>query len=84
MIFYYLILSIFSFVLLILAIKSRKPLSFIFYNAFLGLTTLFIFFFVKEYINITLTINTYTILSSSILGVPGVIISLFFNFLIFM
>jgi len=76
------IISILS--ILIYSIKSRKPIKFLLFNAFIGVTTLLILYFTRKLTGLNIALNPYTVIISSTLGVPAVILTLFLNFLIIM
>ena len=69
---------------LIFAFKSFKPFKFLCFNAFLGLTTLFILYLTRNRTGLIVSINQYTIIGSSFLGIPAVLILLILNFITLM
>ena len=80
----YSFLIITSLINLILAFRSQKPLKFLIFNAFLGITTLLILYLTKKFTGMLITINPITAILSMVLGVPYVILVLFLNFIILM
>lgn len=76
------LLGITVIVILILAMKSRKPLRFLLLNAFWGVFALFLMHFTKRFTGVSLPINEYTVISSSFLGIPAVIGFLILNFIL--
>ncbi len=78
----YLILILFGASLLIiifLALKSRSFFKTLFLNAFFGLSLLAIFYLLKPYTGFYIPINEYTVILSSVLGIPSVIMFLCLN-----
>ena len=69
---------------LIFAFKSFKPFKFLCFNAFLGLTTLFILYLTRNHTGLIVSINQYTIIGSSFLGIPAVLILLILNIITLM
>ncbi len=69
-------------IILILAIKSRKPLRFILSNAIFGVFILFLMHFTRRFTGVSLPINEYTVIGSSSLGIPAIIGFLFLNFIL--
>ncbi len=69
---------------LILAFKSRKPLSFIFFNAFVGTTLLLILYLTRKITGLIITLNPFTVISATVLGLPSVILTLLLNIFILM
>lgn len=67
---------------LFFAIKSKKPISFIALNSFLGVTCYLILYFIKDIINISLGFNGFVLLTNSFFGLPSVIIFLILNLFI--
>ncbi len=65
--------------IIFLAIKSRKPIKFLLFNAFIGITTLLIIVLTKKLTNIFLPVNEYTVIGSAVLGVPFIIGFLILN-----
>lgn len=76
------IIIVFSFLIFITALKSRRPISLIFFNFVLGFITLLIISKIQNIIGINFTINPITMITSSFFGIPGVILILFLNFFI--
>lgn len=76
------LLTISAFVILVLSIKSKKIFRFLFLNAMLGLSTLLILIFTKKSIGVTLPINEYTVIGSSIFGVPAIVGFLLLNLVV--
>ena len=76
------ILGITYLIIIILSIKSRKPIKFLFLNAFFGILVLLLVHFTDTFTGVTLPINEYTVLGSSSLGVPSVIGFLILNFIL--
>lgn len=69
-------------IILILSFKSRKPLRFLLFNAFLGVSVLFLIHFTKKLTGFSLPINEYTLFGVSTLGIPAVIGYLILNFIL--
>ena len=69
-------------IIFILAARGRKVLKFILSNAFFGVVTFLIIYFLKDFIDIKLALNWYTVLSTSVLGVPAVVLFLVLNLII--
>ncbi len=80
----YSVLAMICLINLILAFRSLKPLKFLIFNAFLGITTLLILYFTKNFTGLFITINPITATAPIVLGVPSVILVLVLNFIILM
>lgn len=80
----YVFLSLITVINLVLAFRSQKPLKFLLFNAFIGVTTLFILYFTKGYTGLFITINPITVIAPTILGVPSVILIIILNLIILM
>lgn len=65
--------------IIIISIKSRKPIKFLLSNALLGITILFTICLTRKFTSVNLPINEYTVIGSSIFGVPFVIGFLILN-----
>lgn len=86
-VFKYFLLTIFIIsilAILIYSIKSRKPIKFLLFNAFMGIATLLILYLTRKLTGLNIALNPYTVILASTLGVPAVILTLFLNFLIIM
>ena len=75
------LLGITYFVILILSIKSRKPVKFLFLNAVFGIVFLLLIHYTKRYTGAFLPINEYTVIGGETLGVPAIIGFLVLKFL---
>ncbi len=80
----YVFLSLITVINLVLAFRSQKPLKFLLFNAFIGVTTLFILYFTKGYTGLFIAINPITVIAPTILGVPSVILIIILNLIILM
>lgn len=83
--FKYIIFSIailIAILILFFAFKSQKPIKLILFNWFLGITSLLILYLTRKYTGLNIAINQYSVLLSSILGLPAVLILLILNFII--
>lgn len=78
------LLSVLTLFIIIMAFKSQKPLSFILFNAFLGVVTLLIAYLTRGFSGIKISINPYTLTTSAVLGIPSLIMMLILNFIVFM
>ncbi|MBO5210864.1 MAG: pro-sigmaK processing inhibitor BofA family protein [Clostridia bacterium] len=78
------ILCITAFLTLIFSFKSLKPLKFLVFNAFLGITTLLILYLTRKFTGLNIAINHYTVISSSFLGLPAVLLLLIINIITLM
>ncbi len=67
------ILSVTAFVLLVLYIKSRKPIKSLILNAFSGIAALVIINITTKFTGLHIPVNWWTVLASSGLGIPAVI-----------
>lgn len=76
------IASVYIFVFLILAARSKKALKLLLFNAISGISLFLLLYFTKNFTGIFLCLNPCTFSVSSIFGIPGVITILFFNFII--
>ncbi len=80
----YSVLTLICLLSLIVAFRSGKPLKFLIFNAFLGISTLLILYLTKKFTGLFITINPITAISSAVLGIPSVILVLALNFIILM
>ncbi len=81
---FYFIIAVISIVciyILFLSLKSKKPIKFLFINAFFGVLVLFLINFTSKYTGVNLPINQYTLIGGSVLGIPSSIGFLILNFL---
>ena len=78
----FIVLGITYFYILILSIKSRKPLKFLFLNTFSGIFIICLIRLTQKFTGVFLPINQYTIICSSTLGIPGIIGILILNFIV--
>ncbi len=67
------LLSVSTFVILILSFKTKKALKFLLLNAILGLAILFGLLLTKKFFGVSLPINEYTVIGSGIFGIPAVV-----------
>lgn len=75
------LLGITYFVILIFAIKSRKPIKFLLLNAVFGIVFLLLIHYTKRYTGAFIPINEYTVIGGATLGVPAIIGFLVLNFI---
>ncbi|OJU09558.1 MAG: hypothetical protein BGN88_04355 [Clostridiales bacterium 43-6] len=66
--------SIAGLFLLVYAFRTKKPLRTIFTSAFLGVVSLFVISMTGPMTGISVAMNVYTLSTSAILGIPGVIV----------
>ena len=59
--------------IIIISVKSKKPFKFLLVNAFFGVAILLIVSLTKRFTNVVLPINEYTVIGSSVFGIPCVI-----------
>lgn len=76
------LLGITAFAIFIIAIKSKKPLKFLFFNSLVGIGILFVLYFTKKYTGTYLPINQYTLIGSAVFGIPAIIGFLILNILL--
>ena len=75
------LLTITELVFLVLAIKSRKPLTVIFGNALLGIGAIIIINLTAKYSGCYIPVNLYSVSGAALLGLPAVAGLLIMNFL---
>ncbi len=75
------LLTICFFIILVFSARTKKALKLLLFNSFLGLGVLFALYFTKKYTGIILALNEFTVIGSSILGIPAVIGFLILNLL---
>lgn len=63
------------------AIKSRRPIRFMVYNAGLGVLFLIISTVIGDYFEISVNFNIYTLLMSGLWGIPGDILMILIDLL---
>ncbi len=82
--FYFLgsILIICSLIILYFAFKSKKPIKFLFLNAFSGVIIIAMLYLTKKYTGVFIPINQYTVVGSSVFGIPSTICFLILNFIL--
>ncbi len=66
-------------IILFFALKSRKFIKIMLFNAFLGVGLLTVFYLIKPYIGFFIPINEYTVFLSATFGIPAVIMFLCLN-----
>ena len=69
--------------LLVIFIKSKKFFKLFFLNALLGITILIILKLTAKFSGVFLPINLYTVVGSSVFGIPAIIGFLILNFILF-
>ncbi len=74
-------LSVFALIILVFAIKSKKPFRILFFNAFLGIALLAVINLTAKFTNVYIPINEYTVTGCGVFGVPAVSIFLIFRFI---
>ena len=67
------VLSVTALILLVLFIKSRKPIKSIVLNAFSGIITLILINITTSFTGIHIPVNWWSVAASAGLGLPGVI-----------
>lgn len=72
-------LIVIEFAILIFAILSRKPFKTLFLNGLFGILILFGLYFCKKFISVYIPLNQYTVIGTTVFGVPAVIGFLLFN-----
>lgn len=68
-----LLLAITELAVLINALKSRRPISTLLLNAFVGLSSMAIIDLTAKYTGVFIPINPYTVAGCSSLGIPAVL-----------
>ncbi len=76
------LLSITALVILFLSAKAKKVLKFLILNSFIGISVFAILYFTKKYTGLNLGLNEYTLVGSSVFGIPAVIGLLVLNLII--
>lgn len=67
------VLSVTALILLVLFIKSRKPMKSLILNAFSGIITLILINLTTSFTGIHIPVNWWSVTASAGLGLPGVI-----------
>ena len=75
------VLSVFLFVILGFAIKTKKSFRILLFNVFMGWTTLAIIDLTAKFTGVYIPINEYTVTGCGVFGIPAVIIFLIFRFI---
>ncbi len=75
------LISVFILVISGLAIKTKKPFKILFFNAFLGITTLAIINLTAKFTGAYISINEYTVTGCGIFGIPAIIFFLILRFI---
>ncbi len=73
---------IYGFVYLVLAVKTKKPITTILIMGFCGMACLILINLTQKFTFICLPINLYTVGISGIFGLPGVVLLLVLNLII--
>ena len=77
-----LILILTAFYILILAIKTKKPIKFLLLNGLCGILILILIYLAKKFTGVIIPINEYTVIGCSTLGVPCAIGFLILNLIL--
>ena len=75
------VLGVFVLIILGFAIKTKKTFKILFFNAFLGITSLAIINLTAKFTGAYIPINEYTVTGCGIFGVPAVIFFLILRFI---
>ena len=67
------VISLFTLIIAIISILSKKPLRTLIFNAFLGVVILSVIDLTSDYTNTYIPINAYTLIGSSVFGIPAII-----------
>lgn len=67
------VLAVTELIILILAIKTRKPFKCLFLNALCGILVIVLLNLTKKYTGVLIPVNEYTVIGSATLGIPAVI-----------
>ena len=65
------VISLFSALLLLFSILSKKPIRTLIFNAFMGIVTLAIIDLTSKFTNVYIPINIYTVSGSAVFGIPA-------------
>ena len=74
-------LSVFTLIIFGFAIKSKKPLRLLAFNAFLGIVLLAIINLTARFTGVYIPINEYTVAGCGVFGLPAVSIFLILRFI---
>ena len=75
-VFFIVFLSVFTMAILFFAIKSHSFFKTLIFNAFLGLCTLAIIDLTAKFSGIYIPINSYSVSSSAVFGIPAICLGL--------
>lgn len=74
------VITVFLFVILGFAVKTKKPFKILLFNAFIGIVSLAIIDLTSKFTRVYIPVNEYTVAGCGIFGMPGVLFFLILRF----